>query len=52
MNYNTWLAKKLHGADREDTKRKNLEDLFDQGDFFVNVDCRDRAYALGWGRST
>jgi predicted AlkP superfamily phosphohydrolase/phosphomutase len=52
MNYNTWLAKNgfmvLTG---EDTKRKNLEDLFDQGDFFVNVDwSKTRAYALGLGQ--
>lgn len=51
MNYNTWLAKNgymtLVG---EDPERKNLEDLFDQGDFFVNVDwSRTKAYALGFG---
>jgi predicted AlkP superfamily phosphohydrolase/phosphomutase len=51
MNYNTWLVKNgymtLNG---EDAERKNLEDLFDQGDFFVNVDwSRTRAYALGLG---
>jgi len=52
MNYNTWLAKngymKLTG---EDPNRKNLEDLFDQGDFFTNVDwSQTRAYALGLGQ--
>jgi predicted AlkP superfamily phosphohydrolase/phosphomutase len=52
MNYNTWLAKngfmKLTG---EDAKRKNLEDLFDKGDFFVNVDwSQTKAYALGLGQ--
>ncbi|HYG61919.1 MAG TPA: alkaline phosphatase family protein, partial [Thermoanaerobaculia bacterium] len=52
MNYNTWLAKngfmKLTG---EDPERKNLEDLFDQGDFFKNVDwSQTRAYALGLGQ--
>ncbi|HVG06831.1 MAG TPA: alkaline phosphatase family protein [Thermoanaerobaculia bacterium] len=52
MNYNTWLAKngymKLTG---EDADRKNLEDLFDQGDFFTNVDwSQTRAYALGLGQ--
>lgn len=52
MNYNTWLAKngymKLTG---EGAERKNLEDLFDQGDFFVNVDwSQTRAYALGLGQ--
>lgn len=52
MNYNTWLAKNgfmvLTG---EDAERKNLEDLFDQGDFFVNVDwSKTKAYALGLGQ--
>jgi predicted AlkP superfamily phosphohydrolase/phosphomutase len=52
MNYNTWLARngfmKLTGEDEE---RKNLEDLFDQGDFFVNVDwSQTQAYALGLGQ--
>ncbi|MDA8020593.1 MAG: alkaline phosphatase family protein [Thermoanaerobaculia bacterium] len=51
MNYNTWLVKngymRLNGQDAE---RMNLEDLFDQGDFFVNVDwSQTRAYALGFG---
>jgi predicted AlkP superfamily phosphohydrolase/phosphomutase len=51
MNYNTWLAKNgymtLIG---EDPERHNLEDLFNQGDFFVNVDwSRTKAYALGFG---
>lgn len=52
MNYNTWLAvngyMKLTG---EDAERKNLKDLFDQGDFFTNVDwSATRAYALGLGQ--
>lgn len=52
VNYNTWLAKngfmKLTG---EDADRKNLEDLFGQGDFFVNVDwSQTKAYALGLGQ--
>jgi predicted AlkP superfamily phosphohydrolase/phosphomutase len=52
MNYNTWLVKNgfmtLNG---QDAKRMNLEDLFDQGDFFVNVDwSKTRAYALGLGQ--
>jgi predicted AlkP superfamily phosphohydrolase/phosphomutase len=52
MNYNTWLVKNgfmtLNG---QDAKRKNLEDLFDQGDFFTNVDwSKTRAYALGLGQ--
>ncbi len=52
MNYNTWLAKNGYMTlTGEDTKRKNLEDLFDQGDFFVNVDwSKTRAYALGLGQ--
>jgi predicted AlkP superfamily phosphohydrolase/phosphomutase len=34
----------------EDAKRMNLEDLFDQGNFFVNVDwSKTRAYAMGLG---
>jgi predicted AlkP superfamily phosphohydrolase/phosphomutase len=52
MNYNTWLAKNgFMTLTGEDTRRKNLEDLFDQGDFFVNVDwSKTRAYALGLGQ--
>ncbi|HEX2252186.1 MAG TPA: alkaline phosphatase family protein [Thermoanaerobaculia bacterium] len=51
MNYNTWLAQEgylvLQGQGPE---RANLEDLFDQGEFFVNVDwSRTRAYAMGLG---
>ncbi|MEM8964031.1 MAG: alkaline phosphatase family protein, partial [Acidobacteriota bacterium] len=52
MNYNTWLAQngymRLKG---EDPGRMNLEQLFDKGDFFVNVDwSQTRAYALGLGQ--
>ena len=52
MNYNTWLAQNgfmtLNG---QDAKRMNLEDLFDQGNFFVNVDwSKTKAYALGLGQ--
>lgn len=52
VNYNTWLVKngfmRLNG---EDADRKNLEDLFEQGDFFVNVDWSGtQAYALGLGQ--
>ncbi len=52
MNYNTWLAKNgfmtLNG---QDAKRMNLEDLFGQGNFFVNVDwSKTKAYALGLGQ--
>jgi len=52
MNYNTWLVKNGYMTlTGEDAKRKNLEDLFDQGDFFVNVDwSRTKAYALGLGQ--
>ncbi len=52
MNYNTWLAKNgFMTLTGEDAKRKNLEDLFDQGDFFTNVDwSKTRAYALGLGQ--
>lgn len=51
MNYNTWLAREgylvLKGESEE---RANLEDLFDQGNFFQNVDwSRTRAYAMGLG---
>ena len=52
MNYNTWLAQNgyMH-LTGEDADRKNLEDLFDKGDFFVNVDwSKTRAYALGLGQ--
>jgi len=52
MNYNTWLATNgFMTLTGEDSKRKNLEDLFGQGDFFVNVDwSKTRAYALGLGQ--
>lgn len=52
MNYNTWLATNgFMSLTGEDTKRKNLEDLFGQGDFFVNVDwSKTKAYALGLGQ--
>jgi predicted AlkP superfamily phosphohydrolase/phosphomutase len=51
MNYNTWLAHEgylvLKG---ESVDRANLEDLFDQGTFFQNVDwAKTRAYAMGLG---
>jgi predicted AlkP superfamily phosphohydrolase/phosphomutase len=52
MNYNTWFVKNgfmtLNG---EEAHRKNLEDLFGQGNFFVNVDwSKTQAYALGLGQ--
>ncbi len=52
MNYNTWLAKNgFMTLTGEDPKRKNLEDLFEQGDAFVNVDwSKTKAYALGLGQ--
>ncbi|RPH56650.1 hypothetical protein EHM82_02925, partial [bacterium] len=52
MNYNTWLAQNgFMTLTGEDAERKNLEDLFDQGDFFVNVDwSKTKAYALGLGQ--
>jgi predicted AlkP superfamily phosphohydrolase/phosphomutase len=52
MNYNTWLAQNgLMTLTGEDPNRKNLEDLFGQGNFFVNVDwSKTRAYAVGLGQ--
>ena len=52
MNYNTWLVKNgFMALNGQDAERKNLEDLFDQGDFFVNVDwSKTKAYALGLGQ--
>ncbi|HEX3526303.1 MAG TPA: alkaline phosphatase family protein [Thermoanaerobaculia bacterium] len=52
MNYNTWLVKNgFMTLTGQDAKRMNLEDLFDQGDFFVNVDwSKTKAYALGLGQ--
>jgi predicted AlkP superfamily phosphohydrolase/phosphomutase len=51
MNYNTWLAEEGYLVlEGEGPERANLEDLFDQGEFFVNVDwSRTRAYAMGLG---
>ncbi len=52
MNYNTWLATNgFMTLTGQDAKRKNLEDLFGQGNFFVNVDwSKTKAYALGLGQ--
>lgn len=52
MNYNTWLAKNgFMTLTGQDAKRMNLEDLFDKGNFFVNVDwSKTKAYALGLGQ--
>jgi predicted AlkP superfamily phosphohydrolase/phosphomutase len=51
MNYNTWLATEGYLALKgESEERANLEDLFDQGQFFQNVDwAKTRAYAMGLG---
>ncbi len=51
VNYNHWLAQEGYLAlEGEGPERANLEDLFDQGEFFVNVDwSRTRAYAMGLG---
>ena len=51
MNYNNWLAQEGYLVlEGEGPARANLEDLFDQGEFFVNVDwSRTRAYAMGLG---
>jgi len=51
VNYNTWLAQQGYLVlEGEGPERANLEDLFDQGEFFVNVDwSRTRAYAMGLG---
>lgn len=51
MNYNTWLATEGYLVlEGEGPERANLEQLFDQGEFFVNVDwSRTRAYAMGLG---
>ncbi|MEO8275101.1 MAG: alkaline phosphatase family protein [Thermoanaerobaculia bacterium] len=51
MNYNTWLATEgylvLKG---QGGHQANLEDLFDQGQFFQDVDwSKTRAYAMGLG---
>lgn len=52
MNYNTWLVRNgymhLNGQEEGEV---NLEALFDQGDFFVNVDwSKTKAYAIGLGQ--
>ncbi|MEO8504020.1 MAG: alkaline phosphatase family protein [Acidobacteriota bacterium] len=51
MNYNTWLAKEGYMVLKGEQKgRVNLEMLFDQGEFFTNVDwSKTRAYAMGLG---
>ncbi|MBN1586583.1 MAG: alkaline phosphatase family protein [Candidatus Omnitrophica bacterium] len=50
VNINTWLVKQgyMHLKAEEETRERNLNDLFDQGEFWPNVDwSRTRAYSLG-----
>ncbi|HEY5611940.1 MAG TPA: alkaline phosphatase family protein [Thermoanaerobaculia bacterium] len=52
INYNTWLVQNGYLGVRAgvEAKERNLEILFDQGEFWENVDwSRTRAYALGLG---
>lgn len=52
VNYNTWLAQNgyLGLKTGVETKERNLEILFDHGEFWENVDwSKTRAYALGLG---
>jgi predicted AlkP superfamily phosphohydrolase/phosphomutase len=52
INYNTWLVQNGYLAVKSgvEARPKNLEILFDQGQFWENVDwTRSRAYALGLG---
>jgi predicted AlkP superfamily phosphohydrolase/phosphomutase len=51
INYNTWLAREGYLVlEGESEQRDNLEALFDQGQFFQNVDwSKTRAYAMGLG---
>ncbi|MEM9291395.1 MAG: alkaline phosphatase family protein [Acidobacteriota bacterium] len=51
MNYNTWLVKNGYMTLKgQETGRKTLEDLFDEGEFLTNVDwSQTKAYALGLG---
>jgi len=49
-NYNTWLAQNGFMTLTGQGEAKNLEDLFDQGNFFTNVDwSKSKAYAVGLG---
>ncbi|HET9767004.1 MAG TPA: alkaline phosphatase family protein [Thermoanaerobaculia bacterium] len=51
MNYNTWLVKNgfMH-LNGQTADPQSLENLFNQGDFFTNVDwSKTRAYQLGLG---
>lgn len=52
INYNTWLVQNGYLGLRTgvEAKERNLEILFDQGQFWENVDwTKTRAYALGLG---
>jgi len=52
VNYNTWLVQNGYLGLRSgvETKARTLEILFDQGQFWENVDwSKTRAYALGLG---
>lgn len=52
INYNTWLVQNGYLVLRSgvEAKERDLELLFDQGEFWENVDwSRSRAYALGLG---
>ena len=52
VNYNTWLVQNGYMGLREgvEARERNLEILFDQGQFWENVDwSKTRAYALGLG---
>lgn len=52
VNYNTWLVKNGYMTLKNTTpeKKKTLDDLFGQGEFWPNVDWkRTKAYALGLG---
>lgn len=52
INYNTWLVQNgyLTLKSGVETKDRNLEILFDQGQFWENVDwSKTRAYAMGLG---
>ena len=51
VNYNTWLVRNgFMTLKQAGGGVKTLEDLFDRGEFFQNVDwSRTRAYALGLG---
>ena len=52
VNYNTWLVQNGYLAVRSgvQVKERNVEMLFDQGQFWENVDwSKSRAYSLGLG---